>query len=92
MRRTHQAKARNPQRGKTVQDIPNVLLQMRSKAKAGYQDCKADLGKLVRTSTDTASCTAARSLHSWSVFTLCAEKGPSARADSLLVRRHGAER
>ena len=44
MRRTHQAKARNPQRGKTVQDIPNVLLQMCSKAKAGYQTSKQTLG------------------------------------------------
>ena len=73
--------------GHTQRAAPNV-----QQGQSGLSDFKADLGKLVRTSTDTASCTAARSLHSWSVFTLCAEKGPSARADSLLVRRHGAER
>ncbi|CAE7831638.1 unnamed protein product [Symbiodinium sp. CCMP2592] len=36
--KTSQAKARKPQRGETVEDMPNVLLQICSEAKAGYQE------------------------------------------------------
>ena len=35
---TSQAKARKLQRGEAVEDMPNVLLQICSKAKEGYQN------------------------------------------------------
>ena len=38
LEKTSQAKARKPRRGETVPDMPNVLLQICSEAKAGYQE------------------------------------------------------
>ena len=52
----HEAPAKHPsfdtwprmaERGKTVEDMTNVLLQICSKATAAYQNCQADLGKIV---------------------------------------------